>query len=350
MPPAAAPASRISVGSFVRFGWETFKKRGWFLVGAVLIFGIASVVASFVNGVVTSVIVEAVGSGAGTIIGFVAGMAVNAIINLGWIAFLLKAHDDIASVSFSDLWHPQKFWSFLGATLLYSIIVFVGYIFLIVPGVIASVAFFFAPWLVVDKGLTPIEALKASARITKGNRLRVFALMAASMLVSFLGVLALIVGLLIAIPIVTLAAASAYRRLSAAESARETPQRLRGGEVTLLIAGLLIPIVVVIGMSSVVLGSLNVAREKSAAAQAAADLKMVQLGLELYALQHGSYPAALSEIASDPQVADALGAISPENFSYAFEDGSYILCSNEPTLEGDECVTPEDLDSSQTQP
>lgn len=354
MPPAAAPTTLtapFSVPSFIRFGWETFKKRPWFFAGAALLFGIASWVASFLNSVLVGLIGESVNEGLAMLIGFPTGVAINVIINIGWIAFFLKAHDDIAAASASDFWHPQKFWNFLGVSLLYASIVTLGYILLIVPGVIASVMFFFAPWLVVDKGLGPIEALKASARITKGNRWRILALMGATVLVSFLGALALIVGLLVAIPVVALATAAAYRRLSVAADAGSAPQRLSGGEVGFLVAGLLIPLIAVIGiLASVVLASLNVAREKGMAAQSAADLKLLQLSVELYALQHGSYPETLDEAAADPQMGDSLSTIRLEEYSYAAENDSYILCSNTSTPEGGECVTPEDLDTSGAAP
>jgi hypothetical protein len=204
----------------------------------------------------------------------------------------------------------------------------------------------FATYFVVDKGMGPIEALKASARITKGNRMRLLALFAAGMLISLFGALALIVGLLVAIPVITLASVHAYRRLSAAADASEQPQSLSGGEVVLLIVGLILPVIFFVGiMSSIVLASLSSAREKGRAVQTEMNLQMAQLGLELYASIHGTYPVALSAVTQDPNIFPGGGPAS-ENFTYSQlgEGTSYELCALQPTYSGTDCVTPEDLE------
>lgn len=349
MPPAVAPSTPISVPSFVRFGWETFKKRPWYLIGATIAFLVIGWIAGFAVGFVSAVLQVLLGEVIGGIISFLGSMLVNTLIGMGWIAFFIKAHDDLAAAKTADFWHPQHFFSYVGTTILFVIVVLIGFVFLIVPGIIAALSFMFAPYLVIDKGLGPVAALKESARITKGNRLRLLALMGAVALLSLLGLVAFIVGLLVAIPVTSLAYINAYRRFSADAGSAHVP--LTGGEIGLLVAGLLLPLIAVIGiLSSVALVSLNVAREKGRETQSAADLKLLQLGIELYALEHGSYPSTLSAVAADPDMADTLSAISIEDYSYTAENGSYILCSDTSTPEGSECVTPEDMNSSGVQP
>lgn len=343
MPPVAVAPPPLSVGSFVRFGWETFKKRPWFFVGAVLVFLIASWAGSLLNSFVAGFTDAAAGSVFGVLLGFAIGMAFNTLLGLGWLAFFLKAHDDVAAVTISSLWHPQKFWSFLGTNILYGFIVLFGYVLFIVPGIIATVTFMFATYFVVDKGLGPIEALKASARITKGNRLRLLAFVGAGMLISLLGMLALVVGLFVAVPVVSLAGVQAYRRLSAAADATAARVPLTGGEIALLIVGLILPLLFVLGiLSSVVLASLNAAREKGQAARVEADLKMLQLGIELYRDAYGAYPATLSDVVQDPSIWTDSSFLT-DGFTYTPLGDSYRLCSNEPVLSGDPCVTSMDL-------
>lgn len=349
MPPAVASTTPISVPGFVRFGWETFKKRPWYLIGATILFLVIGWIAGFAIGFVSAVLQVLLGESVGGVVSFFGSMLVNTLIGMGWIAFFIKAHDDLAAAKVVDFWHPQHFFSYVGTTILFVIIVLIGLVLLIVPGIIAALSFMFAPYLVIDKGLGPVSALKESARITKGNRLRVLALMGAVALVSLLGLLALIVGLLVAIPVTSLAYISAYRRFSADAGAAHVP--LTSGEIGLLIAGLLLPLLAVVGiLSSVALASLSVAREKGREAQSVAELKMLQLGIELYAMDHGAYPSTLSEVAADPDMADTLSTISMENYSYTAENGSYILCSDTSTPDGSECVTPEDMYSSGAQP
>ncbi len=340
----------LSVGSFISFGWETFKKRPWFLIGATIVFVILSWCASFVIGFIGGFagafsVPEVAG-----IAGFIANFALNTLVGMGWLAFFIKAHDDPASVALSSFWHPQKFWSYLGTSVLFGSIVSVGFILFIIPGFIALTALMFAPYFVIDKGLGPIEALKASARITKGNRLRILALIAATSLISLLGTVPLFVGLLVAIPLTALATMHAYRRLATAADANEVRRSLSVGEVILAIVGVILPLLLIGGiLASVVLASLNVAREKSREALAGANLKYLQLDLEFYYDAHGNaYPAALSELNADPQTAATMSDIPLEDFSYTqIENGkAYSLCSNKPVPGGDNCVSSEDASST----
>lgn len=340
--PMVAPA--LTVGGFITFGWETFKKRPWFLIGATLLFTVIGWIAGFIAGFVGGILEALVGSGVGGVASFFVSFTLNSLVAMGWVAFFIKAHDDISTTRIGDFWHPQYLLKYIGTTILYVIAVFGGFLLLIVPGVIAAIAFMFALYLVVDKGLGPIEALKESARITKGNRLRLFALLGAITLVSLLGLVALVVGLLVAIPITSIAFLDAYRRLSAAADASAPKTPLTGGEIVLLIVGLILPIIAVVGIfASVFLASFNVAREKGQAARSEADLKMLQLGVELYREAYGMYPATLSQMVEDPGIWSDTSFLT-DGFTYTPLQGSYRLCSKQPTASGQNCVTAEDFE------
>jgi len=202
----------FSPGDAIRFGWETFKGRPWFFIGAVAILLLASIAIN----IVSSAIDSATGGSleepsiAGSIVNY--GLAV--LLNMGAIAFFLAAYDSPDRVQFSALWHPQPYWKFLGTSLLASLAVAVGLFLLIVPGLIAMVLFMFSMFLVIDRGLGPIDALKQSMEMTKGNRWPLFGLILLMALILFVGILALGVGLIVAAPIVGLAYTYAYRLLS----------------------------------------------------------------------------------------------------------------------------------------
>ena len=53
---------------------------------------------------------------------------------------------------------------------LMALIILGGLCLFLVPGLMAFSAFYFAPVLVVDKGLGPVQALRESARLTRGHR------------------------------------------------------------------------------------------------------------------------------------------------------------------------------------
>jgi uncharacterized membrane protein len=149
-----------------------------------------------------------------TILGNLVSYLLGVLISMGMTAFFLAAHDNTHAVDFTTLWHPSPYWKFFATSVLASLAVGIGLLLLIVPGLIAMVLFMFSTFLVIDRGLGPIEALKVSMEMTRGNRWPLFGFILLCMLIIFVGVLALGVGLLVAIPIVGLAVAYAYRLLS----------------------------------------------------------------------------------------------------------------------------------------
>lgn len=196
----------LSVGECLRFGWETFKKRPWFFIGVVLAVFI-------VSGILTSLAEENPRDFFAILVSL-AILVIHILIEMGLVSFALKAHDDVEHTGFENLWHPHSFWKYVGTKILTGIIVIIGLILLIVPGIIAALALLFATYLVVDRNLGPIEAMKESARMTKGHRWNLFLLMLALLGINILGAIALLVGLLISIPVSLLAIAHAFRKLA----------------------------------------------------------------------------------------------------------------------------------------
>lgn len=196
----------LSVGDSIRFGWETFKKRPWFFVGVTLLIMILSGIASSITGMFGEDSPLAA-------LGVVVNIVLSTFIGMGATAFYLKAHDAPEAVESNELWHPSGFWRYLGATLLSGIIVVLGLILLIVPGIILMLMFVFVAYAVIDRGLGPIEALKESRRITAGSRWQLLGLVLAVAGINILGILCLLVGLLITIPVTSLALVHAYRTL-----------------------------------------------------------------------------------------------------------------------------------------
>ncbi|MEM7397638.1 MAG: YciC family protein [Pseudomonadota bacterium] len=211
--------------SAIQFGWETFKKRPWFFVGAVAILVVLHILnVGITNGVntLTGGTLEEP-----TLVANLVNLAIGALILIGAVAFFLKAHDDLGGVDYSAFWHPKDYWKFFATALLTSLSVSLGFVLLIIPGLIALVLFMFSNFLVVDRGMGPLQALKRSVEMTKGNRLPLFWFFLLTILILIVGVLALGVGLLVALPIVGLATAHAYRLLSG------TPDRIEAAEARL---------------------------------------------------------------------------------------------------------------------
>jgi len=115
---------------------------------------------------------------------------------------------------FADLFRFGKvFWKYIAGTIIYALIVLVGLILLIVPGIYWGIKYMFYAYLIVDEDLGPIEAIKKSGEITQGSKGTLFWLAIVCYLVLLLGLICCGVGLFLAIPTVLLAIAFAYRRL-----------------------------------------------------------------------------------------------------------------------------------------
>jgi len=203
----------------IRFGWETFTKRPWFFIGVFLIVSILSGggrfqtndSADFTSGAVALFVIVAV-----------VLAVIQVLAKMGSIRLVLRAHDNAESAAFGDLWAPHPFWKFVGGSILVGVIVIIGFILLIVPGIIWALRYLFVPYLIMERKLAPFAALKESARITYGHKWQLLGLLGLIVLINILGAILLLVGLLVSVPVSSLAMVHAYRTLSG-QAASATP-------------------------------------------------------------------------------------------------------------------------------
>ena len=134
--------------------------------------------------------------------------------NMGVVQFYLRAHENVETLKVKDLWAPHPFLKYILTSVLVGLAFIVGLVFLIVPGIIIALAFGMALYLVMDRNMDAIPAIKESIRITRGNRWRLFLLYVFMLLINIIGLLVLVVGLLVTIPVTMLAGVHAYRMLS----------------------------------------------------------------------------------------------------------------------------------------
>lgn len=140
----------------------------------------------------------------------------HALLTMSWLRAALLLHDGEEVMEFAELVPTARlFLSYLLAAVLYVLAVAAGLLLLIIPGLLLGVRYAFFGFLIVDKKLDGITALRRSAEITRGvtAELLLFGLLLLG--VNLLGALALGVGLLATLPTSAIAAAYVYRRLLA---------------------------------------------------------------------------------------------------------------------------------------
>ncbi len=108
----------------------------------------------------------------------------------------------------------QTYWNAVLASLLVTVIVIIGLILLIVPGIIFACKLVFTPYLVVDRKMGVIEAVKGSWNMTRGHAWKVFLIGLLAVPISIAGLLCFIVGIIPAIMWICMALASLYHAVS----------------------------------------------------------------------------------------------------------------------------------------
>ncbi len=212
---------RMKVGEVLGFAWDKFKENP---VQHILVF-----LAVGAAGQLATILLSAIAQDANltTImsLNFLRYISIDAITGMFVIAYSLhivrgaenSPTDILKSVFDFDMW-----WKYLLAGILMGLAVSVGLLLLIVPGIILALGLIWTQYMVVDYKKDPIEALKSSWELSKGKKWDIFLLIASVGLINLAGLLALIVGLLVSIPVSTFAVTRAYDILSSDTATEES--------------------------------------------------------------------------------------------------------------------------------
>ncbi|RMF97190.1 MAG: DUF975 family protein [Candidatus Schekmanbacteria bacterium] len=205
-----SPAGELSIKEAFAFGWNTTKSNLGFLIPAYLIIFIAPLIPGFLgmfagNNAFVGIIV------------FLLSFILSLLMQMGSLKIVLKftygekpVYDDLINT------YPLIV-KYLLALIVVCIIVGAGMVLLIIPGIILMLALQFFAFVIVDKEVGAIEAVKKSYAITKGHWLNIFLFNLLFSFVSFIGFLVIGIGALVSIPVAMLAYAHFYRQLAGEE-------------------------------------------------------------------------------------------------------------------------------------
>ena len=197
----------LRVGDAIGYGWSAFKKSPGPLVVVSLV---VLVVGGMTSGIGNAVSRESAVFG---VIVQIAGYVVSMILSLGLIRVALKVtRGEEAEVA--DLFKTDQLGPYIGASILFGIMVAVGFILCIVPGIILAVIYGFYGYVILERGAGVGEGFSRAAEITKGQRGTIFLLGLAFAGINILGALACGLGLLVSYPVTIVAGGYAYRVLS----------------------------------------------------------------------------------------------------------------------------------------
>lgn len=200
--------NKFSKKEAIKFGWTTTKYNFGFLVGV----SVVAFLISFLSILFEEVLKDKAPT-ASFLIYCIGTVILGGIVEMGFTKISLKFYDK-QKVSFKDLFSCLPLLAkYLIGYIFYILVVLFGLLLLIIPGIIWSLKFYFFVYFIVDQGLGPIQALKSSAIITKGAKWDLFLLNILLLGIALLGLLALVVGIFVALPVIMLATAFVYRKL-----------------------------------------------------------------------------------------------------------------------------------------
>lgn len=93
----------------------------------------------------------------------------------------------------------RNYWNAVVANVVVKVIVGMGFVMLIVPGIIFACRLAFVPYLVVDKQMDVMEALRVSWNMTRGYGGQIFIMGLMAFLIAIAGLICFVVGIFVSI-------------------------------------------------------------------------------------------------------------------------------------------------------
>jgi uncharacterized membrane protein len=196
---AAAPfRSELKLGEYLKTGWQVFRQFPWGFVLFALIYFIVLAIISYPRG-----------------IGWLAAAAIHEPLVAGFIIVSAKILQE-KTPTFGDFFGGFQFRYFLPLVLLgvvSRVLITIGLILLVIPGLYLAVSYIFATLMVVDQRLDFWPAMEQSRKTVTPRWFSFFVFLLLLVLVNIAGILALGVGLLVSLPVSWCALVAAYADL-----------------------------------------------------------------------------------------------------------------------------------------
>jgi hypothetical protein len=202
--------NRFSVSASMHAAWKIAKANRSLLIKAALTVGLLQII----SGLFDVKHVASSGDVIRVLISVAAGI-LGAICAIGLLHICLKLVRG-KPASYNDLIPPWYIiWNFALVSIVTGAIVVLGFIALIIPGIYLMLRFSMARLIVLEEPHLGLRAtLRKSTEMTRGVKWELLGLVLVILILNVLGVLALVVGLLVTVPVSMLAFAHTYVTLA----------------------------------------------------------------------------------------------------------------------------------------
>lgn len=224
-PPPGDGQAPFQVGDAFNYGWKKFQEYLGPILIAMVIFlvvgGVVSYIGALLSGGFGGMFMDEGGVPGFTdfffSFGYLVWILLSTLIYLIIQAGIIRGSLAITkgeSVDLNTFFSMDKIGQVILAAVILAIGTSIGFILCFIPGLVVAFFSLFTYYFILDQGLPAWDAIKASFSLVNKNLGSVIGLFLASILAFFIGAILCGIGLLVAVPVIIIATAYAYRRLS----------------------------------------------------------------------------------------------------------------------------------------
>jgi uncharacterized membrane protein len=215
VPPGGAPGyapapAQLDLGAALSYGWNKYKANAlnWILF-AIVTFVVVGLIDSAARGFNYDASVLSAPGIIGSLVSGILGVLVQAAFTRGALNEL-----DGNKPSFADFFTWNNLAQVFIAAVLVWVITTIGFILIIIPGLIATFLLWYTLAFAIDRNLSATDAIKGSFELTSKNVGSLLLLAIVVIVLNLVGALLCGIGLLVTGPVTLIASTYAYRVLS----------------------------------------------------------------------------------------------------------------------------------------
>ena len=203
---------QFSIIETFKFSWKKFKEKALFFIGIGLLSAVIGSIGEVHN--YTEIMGNLETSNRFNLVSCL-GFLLSIYLSLGvWKISVMHLRGE--DIQLNDLFSVslEQYINYIIASIICMVAVVLGLVLFLIPGIHIICRLLIMPGYIVDKNQRFDEAIKSSWNDTKGQAMHLFLWLLFSCLIVFAGILALVVGMFIALPLISLALAYVYIQIS----------------------------------------------------------------------------------------------------------------------------------------
>lgn len=203
---------QFSIIETFKFSWKKFKEKALFFIGIGLLSAVIGSIGEVHN--YTEIMGNLETFNRFNLVSCL-GFLLSIYLSLGvWKISVMHLRGE--DIQLNDLFSVslEQYINYIIASIICMVAVVLGLVLFLIPGIHIICRLLIMPGYIVDKNQSFDEAIKSSWNDTKGQAMHLFLWLLFSCLIVFAGILALVVGMFIALPLISLALAYVYIQIS----------------------------------------------------------------------------------------------------------------------------------------